>query len=88
VSADGGGLVPASLHPIEGSQRIAEYLVDLAQRAGTVSLLERTVNGQAGLVAVEGVEPVTVFAFEIVGDQIQQIWAVRNPDKLRAWSRT
>ena len=32
VIADGGGLVPASLHPIEGAETIARYLVDLAQR--------------------------------------------------------
>jgi hypothetical protein len=29
---------------------------------------------------------VTVFAFDIAGDRIQRIWAVRNPDKLRPWT--
>ena len=28
----------------------------------------------------------TVFAFEIAGDRIKQIWVMRNPDKLRAWT--
>ncbi len=27
----------------------------------------------------------TVFAFDLAGDRIKRIWAVRNPDKLRAW---
>jgi len=27
-----------------------------------------------------------VFAFDIAGDQITRIWAVRNPDKLRPWT--
>jgi RNA polymerase sigma-70 factor (ECF subfamily) len=31
--------------------------------------------------------PVSVFAFEISAHQIQRIWAVRNPEKLRTWIR-
>jgi RNA polymerase sigma-70 factor (ECF subfamily) len=26
-----------------------------------------------------------VLAFDLAGDQITRIWAVRNPDKLRPW---
>ena len=52
VVADGGGLASAALHPIEGGEQIARYLVDLADRVpGNVTFLERTVNGQPGLVA-------------------------------------
>jgi RNA polymerase sigma-70 factor (ECF subfamily) len=29
---------------------------------------------------------VTVFAFDIVDDRIKRIWAMRNPEKLRAWT--
>jgi len=29
---------------------------------------------------------VTVFAFDLTGDRIKHIWAVRNPDKLRPWT--
>jgi RNA polymerase sigma factor (sigma-70 family) len=84
--ADGGGLVQAALHPIEGGEHIARYFVDLVRRApGNLSLLERTVNGQPGLVAQQDGVTVTVFAFDLAGDRIKRIWAVRNPDKLRPW---
>jgi RNA polymerase sigma factor (sigma-70 family) len=87
VIADGGGLAGAALHPIEGVEQIARYLADLASRAPiNVTLLERTVNGQPGLVAQQDGVTVTVFAFEVAGDRINHIWAVRNPDKLRPWS--
>jgi RNA polymerase sigma-70 factor (ECF subfamily) len=87
VTADGGGLAPAALHPIEGSEQIARYIVDLAERSPvTVAILERTVNGQPGLVAQQEGVTVTVFAFDIDGDRIKRIWAVRNPDKLRPWT--
>jgi RNA polymerase sigma-70 factor (ECF subfamily) len=87
VIADGGGLVPAALRPIEGGEQIARYLADIAARApGNVTILERTVNGQPGLVAQQDGITVTVFAFDIAGHQIKHIWAVRNPDKLRPWT--
>ena len=87
VTADGGGLVSAVLRPIEGAEEIARFLVDLGGRApGNVTFLERTVNGQPGLVAQQDGVTVTVFAFDIAGDRITRIWAVRNPGKLRPWT--
>ena len=85
--ADGGGLASAALRPIEGSEPIARYMVEIAGRApSNVTILERTVNGQPGLVAQQDDVTVTVFAFDIAGDKITHIWAVRNPDKLRPWT--
>jgi RNA polymerase sigma factor (sigma-70 family) len=86
VIADGGGLVPAALRPIESGEQIARYLVDIARRAPSLTILERTVNGQPGLVAQQDGVTVTVFAFHIAGNRIKRIWAVRNPDKLRPWT--
>jgi RNA polymerase sigma-70 factor (ECF subfamily) len=86
VIADGGGPVSAARRPIEGGAQIARYLVDLAGRAPNMTILERTVNGQPGLVAQQDGITVTVYAFEVAGDQITRIWAVRNPDKLRPWT--
>ena len=86
VIADGGGLVSAAPRPVEGAEEIARYLADLVQRApDTVTFLERTVNGQPGLVARQDDVTVTVFAFRIAEDRITHIWAVRNPGKLRPW---
>jgi RNA polymerase sigma factor (sigma-70 family) len=85
-TADGGGLVSAALAPIEGGSVIARYAVSLAARRGGMTFLERTVNGQPGLVAQQDGVTVTVFAFGISGDRITRIWAVRNPDKLHPWA--
>ena len=51
-----------------------------------MAILERTVNGQPGLIAQHDGVTVTVFAFHLAGDRIKRIWAVRNPDKLRPWT--
>jgi RNA polymerase sigma factor (sigma-70 family) len=85
--ADGGGLVSAALQPIEGAEQIARHYVDIAGRTpDKVTILERTVNGQPGLVAQHDGVTVTVFAFDLAGDRIKHIWAIRNPDKLRPWT--
>ena len=87
ATADGGGLAIAFLRPIEGSEQIARAWVEIANRApGNVTFLERTVNGQPGLVAQQDGVTVTVFAFDVAGDRIKHIWAMRNPEKLRPWT--
>jgi RNA polymerase sigma factor (sigma-70 family) len=85
--ADGGGLVSAVLLPIEGGEQIARMAVDVAGRVPNLMLLERTVNGQPGLVAQQDGVTVMVMAFDVAGDRIKHIWAVRNPEKLRPWTR-
>jgi RNA polymerase sigma factor (sigma-70 family) len=86
ATADSGGLVAAQLRPIEGGEQIARNAIDLAVRAPGLTILERTVNGQPGLVAqLDGVI-VAVFAFEVAGDRIKHIWAMRTPEKLRPWT--
>ncbi|HEV7605071.1 MAG TPA: RNA polymerase sigma factor SigJ [Candidatus Limnocylindrales bacterium] len=84
--ADGGGLASAELRPIEGGEQIARVLVDIAGRAPNLTILERTVNGQPGLVAQQDGVTVVVMAFDVAGDRIKHIWAVRNPEKLRPWT--
>jgi RNA polymerase sigma-70 factor (ECF subfamily) len=85
--ADGGGRALTFLRPIEGGEHIAYAWAELANRVtSTMTLLERTVNGQPGLVAQQDGVTVTVFAFEFAGDRIKHIWVIRNPDKLRPWT--
>ena len=86
ATGDGGGLVTAVLQPIEGAEQIARFYIDRASALANLTVLERTVNGQPGLVAqLDGVT-VSVMAFDIAGDRIKHIWAVLNPDKLRPWT--
>ena len=87
--ADGGGLATTFLRPIEGGEQIARAWVEIANRApGNMRFLERTVNGQPGLVAQQDGVTVTVFAFDVAGGRIKHIWVVRNPEKLRPWTTT
>jgi RNA polymerase sigma factor (sigma-70 family) len=85
--ADGGGLATTFLRPIEGAEQVARAWVEIANRApSNMTFLERTVNGQPGVVAQQDGVIVTVFAFDGAGDRIKHIWVVRNPEKLRPWT--
>jgi hypothetical protein len=85
--ADGGGRATTFLRPIEGGEQIARAWVGIARRRpGNMTFLERTVNGQPGLVAQQDGVTMTVFAFDVAGDRIRHIWGVRNPEKLRRWT--
>ena len=85
--ADGGGLATTFLRPIEGGEQIARAWVEIANRApSNMTFLERTVNGQPGLVAQQDGVTVTVFAFDVAGDRVKHIWVIRNPEKLRPWT--
>ena len=84
--ADTGGLVSALPGPIEGGEQVARACLEVAHIAPDLTLLERTVNGQPGLVAQQDGVTVSVFAFEVAGDRIKHIWVVRNPEKLRPWT--
>jgi RNA polymerase sigma factor (sigma-70 family) len=87
ATADGGGLAVTFLEPIEGAERIARAWVEIANRAPSgLTFLECTVNGQPGLAARQDGVTHTVFAFDVAGDRVRRIWAVRNPEKLRRWT--
>lgn len=84
--ADSGGLVVAHLLPIRGGEQVARAYMEIGRATEVYSILERTVNGLPGLVMQQDDgRVVTVFAFEITGDRIKHIWAMRNPEKLRPW---
>jgi hypothetical protein len=86
MTADSGGLVAAALRPIEGREKLARYAFGIADKVADMTILERNVNGQPGLVVQQAGATVTVLAFTVTGDRITRIWAVRNPEKLRSWS--
>ncbi|MFG1822045.1 RNA polymerase sigma factor SigJ [Microbispora bryophytorum] len=87
MTADGGGVAGTVLRPIEGGTRIAQYMLAIARMAPGLELLERPVNGAPGLVAEHAGGVVTVASFEVADGRVSRIWVVRNPEKLRLWTR-
>ena len=86
AAADGGGHALAFRDPINGGEQIAQAWMEIAARGPAVTLLERVVNGQPGLVAQLDETTVSVYSFEVADCRITRIWAFRNPEKLRHWT--
>ncbi|MFE3191301.1 RNA polymerase sigma factor SigJ [Nocardia sp. NPDC059240] len=86
ATADSGGRALAFLDPIIGGAHIAHAWVEIVARGPEVTLIERTVNGQPGLVADHNGTIISVFAFDIADNRVTRIWVTRNPEKLRLWT--
>ncbi len=86
ATADGGGLATARLEPMYGGEAVARACAAILDVLPGMTFRETTVNGRPGLLSRQHGVTVTVFAFDVEGDRIKHIWAVRNPEKLRAWT--
>lgn len=84
---DGGGKAPgAALHPIQGADAVARFVVGFTRRFVPQDRVLRPaeINGQPGFISYLSGTPTAALVFDIQGDRIRTIYAIRNPDKLRS----
>jgi RNA polymerase sigma-70 factor (ECF subfamily) len=83
---DGGGMVNAVTHPIEGRDNVVTFfsiVFEGARRLG-VTYGPVLVNGEPGLISRDSEGSlISVLSFEVLGGVIQTMRSVVNPDKLR-----
>ena len=82
--SDGGGKVKAALKPIIGKTHCTRFFTGLfnhfkEQLSGTLAIS----NGCPSIVQYINGRLEGIITFEMEGDQIQNIYVVRNPDKIR-----
>jgi len=87
--ADGGGKVPgAALRPIHGADSVARFVAQRsrggADRGGHVRLTR--INGQPGFIVYVNGQPQAALILGVREGRIHDIYAIANPDKLRALS--
>jgi RNA polymerase sigma-70 factor (ECF subfamily) len=85
--ADGGGKAAgAALKPIQGAAPVARFILSFMRRFVPQARVVRAaeINGQPGFISYVSGMPVAALAFDIRGDRIRTIYAIGNPDKLRA----
>ncbi len=80
--SDGGGLVPAARHPVEGMERVATLLSRFKTVAPDAVVGTVWLNGApAGRIDLAG-ELNTAVTFVVEDGRIARIYAIRNPHKL------
>ncbi|ANE45696.1 RNA polymerase sigma factor SigJ [Paenibacillus swuensis] len=82
--SDGGGKVKAAGVPIYGAASVIQLMQSLRKMyTGKFTCTFTTVNGSPGLILTIDEQQSYVYSFAWSGNQIQNIYAVANPDKLR-----
>ena len=82
--SDGGGKVIAALRILHGAARLVRLFEKIAQNfSGRVTFKSALINGEPGTLRFVDGHLDTVYAFVTDGEQIHEIYAVRNPDKLQ-----
>lgn len=86
--SDGGGKVTALGRVLSGNGDVSKYVARILSRLWDGGRLERTrINGLNGFALYEGEALASVVTFGYCGDGlIDQIFIIRNPDKLRGMS--
>ena len=83
--SDGGGKAKAALRPITGADKVARWLVAIAQQGAAIPDLRMEVaevNGTPAIVGWSGREPFGSISLAVAGGRIEQVLVVVNPDKL------
>jgi len=83
--SDGGGRTKAALRPITGADKVARWLVAVAQDGAAIPDLRigvAEVNGSPAIVGWSGTEPFGSISLTVADGRIQQVLVVVNPDKL------
>ncbi len=85
--SDGGGQVVACLKPLHGAAKVAGFLRAIYRRGQKLGLeyeLELVrVNGKPGIIYTRDDKIESVVAIDIIGDRIQSLYFMRNPNKLK-----
>ncbi|KAB1657276.1 hypothetical protein F8O01_08510 [Pseudoclavibacter chungangensis] len=80
--SDGGDRAHAARRPIVGRERIVRFVVGISSHEG-VRVRPAVVNGSAGLLVWEGDRLTTTVTLRLALDGlVEQLYLVRNPDKL------
>ncbi|MFI6868999.1 RNA polymerase sigma-70 factor [Nocardia sp. NPDC050406] len=83
--SDGGGKVTAARRPIIGAEQVATYLIGLAAKSMAAMSAEfGSCNALPAILFRDDGALDSVLVIETAGERVTALYAVRNPDKLRA----
>jgi RNA polymerase sigma-70 factor (TIGR02957 family) len=83
--SDGGGKAKAARRPITGADKVARFLVGIAQQGGDIPGLRielADVNGSPAMVGWIGEEPFGSISLAVSEGRVEQVLVIVNPDKL------
>ncbi|WP_438354210.1 RNA polymerase sigma factor SigJ [Microbacterium sp. CJ88] len=86
LRSDGGGHVSAARRPVHGADRVARFLLGIVQKRPDVEIAPvETSDGLSFVIRAAGVVD-TVLMLGVAGEQVTDVWMMRNPEKLTLWA--
>ncbi|MDX7985862.1 sigma-70 family RNA polymerase sigma factor [Xenorhabdus sp. 12] len=82
---DGGGIVSAAIEPLFGRDAIVNFFLSAFERQHDLQIEEGMVNGEPGLIGKVAGRTITVISTHVREGKINEIWVMRNPEKLTDW---
>ena len=84
LHSDGGGKAVAVPNVVYGADKVARGIIGALKRLLPKDMVRRTtsINGKIGLINYHNGKPHSVLTFDAVGDKIQDIYIITNPEKL------
>lgn len=86
LTSDGGGLVSAARRPVRGADAVARFLLGLLARHPGFEVHPAEVGGRLVAVVTESGAVDSVLALGVRDGTVSDVWIVRNPQKLTAWT--
>ncbi|MGN6694166.1 MAG: RNA polymerase sigma factor SigJ [Aquihabitans sp.] len=82
--SDGGADHHAARRPVV-AERIPRFIVNLTARLPKdAEFVPMPINGEPGIVTYVDGEPTVAVALSVAGGQVQRLWSILNPEKLRS----
>ncbi len=83
--SDGGGKAAATMRPVHGRERVARLIVGALRKLAPPDRVARLleVNGQPGVINYVDGCPQSVVILDTIDDQVQTIYVITNPEKLK-----
>lgn len=85
--SDGGPHRRAARYPVRGPRRLARFLTNLGRRYDRFTIEPIALNGELGMVILDGTERVAAMAVHVEDGRVRAIHAIRAEDKLAALDR-
>lgn len=83
--SDGGGKAAATMRPVHGRESVARLIVGALRKLAPPDRIARLleVNGQPGVINYVNGWPQSVVILDTIDDQVQTIYVITNPEKLK-----
>jgi RNA polymerase sigma-70 factor (ECF subfamily) len=85
LRADGGGVVSAARNPVLGAERVARFLLGLAEKFPQIQVLPQETPDGLGFVMWDEGRIIAVVTVGVADGRVAELRMMRNPEKLTMW---